>query len=50
MKKKFGKIIICPYHSWTYDLEGNLKAAPHIGGQININLKDLILKNTDLNQ
>ncbi len=31
-KKNLGKIIICPYHSWTYDLEGNLKAAPHIGG------------------
>ena len=31
-KKNLEKIIICPYHSWTYDLEGNLKAAPHIGG------------------
>ncbi len=31
-KKNLGKIIICPYHSWTYDLEGKLKAAPHIGG------------------
>jgi choline monooxygenase len=31
-KKNVGKIIRCPYHSWTYDLEGNLKAAPHIGG------------------
>src|SRR5437870_5160763 len=24
--------IICPYHSWTYDLKGNLKGTPHIGG------------------
>lgn len=25
-------MIRCPYHSWTYDLEGNLKGTPHIGG------------------
>ncbi len=31
-KKNIGKIIRCPYHSWSYDLEGKLKAAPHIGG------------------
>jgi len=31
-KKNLGKMIQCPYHSWTYDLDGNLKAAPHIGG------------------
>ena len=31
-KKNIGKLIRCPYHSWTYDLQGNLKAAPHIGG------------------
>lgn len=22
----------CPYHSWTYDLEGGLQGTPHIGG------------------
>ena len=31
-KKNVGKHIRCPYHSWSYDLEGNLKSAPHIGG------------------
>jgi choline monooxygenase len=24
--------IICPYHSWTYNLKGALKGTPHIGG------------------
>ncbi len=27
-----GKLIRCPYHSWTYDLRGELKAAPWFGG------------------
>ncbi|MDC0216197.1 aromatic ring-hydroxylating dioxygenase subunit alpha [Candidatus Pelagibacter sp.] len=31
-KKNVGKVLRCPYHSWSYDLEGKLKAAPHIGG------------------
>lgn len=25
-------VIRCPYHSWTYDLDGNLRGTPHIGG------------------
>ncbi|OOE41455.1 2Fe-2S ferredoxin [Salinivibrio kushneri] len=25
-------MIRCPYHSWTYDLDGKLKGTPHIGG------------------
>ena len=25
-------VIRCPYHSWTYDLNGALKGTPHIGG------------------
>ena len=32
-------VIICPYHSWSYDFEGNLVATPHIGG-LNIHQSD----------
>ena len=32
-------VIICPYHSWSYDFEGNLIATPHIGG-FNIHQSD----------
>jgi phenylpropionate dioxygenase-like ring-hydroxylating dioxygenase large terminal subunit len=26
------RVIRCPYHSWCYDLKGELKATPHVGG------------------
>src|SRR5579863_7243524 len=26
-----GRTIMCPYHQWTYDLDGQLIAAPHLG-------------------
>ena len=29
---RLGKALRCPYHSWTYDLEGRLRATPHVGG------------------
>ena len=32
-RQNVGKIIRCPYHAWSYDLEGKLKAAPHVGGK-----------------
>ena len=31
-KKNVGKVIQCPYHLWTYNLDGKLKVAPHFGG------------------
>ena len=30
-----GKLIRCPYHSWSYDLGGGLKNAPYFGGDKN---------------
>ncbi|MFN0180008.1 MAG: aromatic ring-hydroxylating oxygenase subunit alpha [Gemmatimonadales bacterium] len=29
-----GRAIRCPYHSWTYSLEGDLRAAPHLEDQV----------------
>jgi Rieske 2Fe-2S family protein len=26
-----GRLIVCPYHQWSYDLNGALIAAPHLG-------------------
>ena len=33
--KNVKKIISCPYHAWSYDLDGNLLASPHFGGTNN---------------
>jgi choline monooxygenase len=30
--RKINGLIVCPYHSWSYSLTGELKATPHIGG------------------
>jgi choline monooxygenase len=27
------RVIVCPYHSWSYHLDGTLFATPHVGGQ-----------------
>ena len=29
---KINSLIRCPYHSWSYSLDGELMATPHIGG------------------
>ena len=26
--------LICPYHAWAYDLDGNLRKTPHVGGPV----------------
>ena len=33
-------VIRCPYHSWSYDLNGKLIATPHIGGLNNHKLEN----------
>ena len=47
-KKNVGKIIRCPYHAWSYDLDGKLKAAPHIGGTNNHKPKGFIFSDHGL--
>ena len=34
-KTKLSKLIRCPYHSWSYDFTGALRATPHVGGPDN---------------
>ena len=31
-EKQTNGLIVCPYHSWTYSVAGELKATPNIGG------------------
>ena len=31
-KARLSKLIRCPYHSWSYDFSGKLRATPHVGG------------------
>ena len=33
-------VLRCPYHSWSYNLEGKLVATPHLGGMNKHNSKD----------
>ena len=47
---KLKNVIRCPYHSWSYNMDGKLVATPHIGGMNKhscdklINLKVLLKK------
>ena len=35
--------IVCPYHAWTYELDGRLKGAPHTKGMGSFDVKDICL-------
>jgi Rieske 2Fe-2S family protein len=37
---KGAKSFICPYHAWSYDLDGRLIGAPHMRGQADFERKD----------
>lgn len=34
------KLIVCPYHSWSYDLTGNLRGTPEMDKTVNFNKAD----------
>jgi Rieske 2Fe-2S family protein len=38
-----GRIIVCPYHQWSYDLDGALVAAPHLSASSGFNKRDFHL-------
>lgn len=31
------RVVVCPYHQWTYGLDGALRAAPHMGPEVDRN-------------
>lgn len=35
--------IMCPYHAWSYDLDGHLQRAPHLSAETDINFADYSL-------
>jgi Rieske 2Fe-2S family protein len=38
-----GRLIVCPYHQWSYDLDGALVAAPHLGAGTGFNKQEFRL-------
>ena len=38
-----GRLIVCPYHQWSYDLNGTLVAAPHLGADAGFNKQEYSL-------
>lgn len=35
--------IMCPYHAWSYDLDGRLQRTPHLGSDTDLNREELSL-------
>jgi Rieske 2Fe-2S family protein len=38
-----GGMILCPYHAWTYDLNGQLVRAPHLANEADFRIADIRL-------
>lgn len=38
-----GRLIVCPYHQWSYDLNGALVAAPHLGASEDFDKREFSL-------
>ena len=38
-----GRTILCPYHAWSYDLDGHLLRAPHMTQDMGFNIEDVQL-------
>lgn len=38
------RVLMCPYHSWTFDLDGQLKGAPEMQKACDFNRKDFCLQ------
>jgi Rieske 2Fe-2S family protein len=38
-----GRLIVCPYHQWSYDFNGALVAAPHLGAGTGFNKQEFNL-------
>jgi choline monooxygenase len=43
-----GRLLRCPYHSWSYDLNGNLKNAPFFGGNAKQQVSEFKLEDNGL--